>query len=269
MYSIYPDISERYDDSSWELNENSSLWKDCVLWCGGKGGGTQAIDSSGRGNHGALIGATWAHEFRRKVVACDINKYVALGDLRNCFGTEATLSLWVRMVSDPPNKDRSGGWDIQTSTSYTRYPYIDGTIYCGTFRVVRETVGDGLVSDMTQWHHVVITTRPGANGWRFFQNGQLAYSATGEATVSVKAASYVGYSRDYLSGAVADIGLWSRVLSDGEITMLGSRRPDLDGAIRSTSPLWVPSVSGGTPPSTYTPMSPFLGPLAGCLGGPI
>ncbi|GAG03444.1 unnamed protein product, partial [marine sediment metagenome] len=47
-------IESRYDDD-WELDSDSSLWRGCKLFLGGKGGGDLAVDSSLYGNHGTVL----------------------------------------------------------------------------------------------------------------------------------------------------------------------------------------------------------------------
>lgn len=190
----------------------------------GRGAGGTLFDIAGR-NHGTLTnGPTWgpgrpgAEEFGA-VILDGVNDYVTL-PLSGTF-TEATFAVALRrFVNTPPVSSETGWGVLNSADSDTHYPFTDGNIYDATLRFNRITVGAGLVTDRTKWHTVIVTTRPGAGGWVYYQNAQAVTSATGDASVTLLSTSTFGRSLPssvYIAAEVGEIRVWGRALSASEV----------------------------------------------------
>lgn len=133
---------------------------------------------------------------------------------------EATFAIWVKRFEDHPSVTR-GSWAFNNANASNHYPHPNGNIYDGTFKTGRETVGVGLVDDMTQWHQVVIRRRAGTDGWGFFQNGENYVNRSGQ-TWQMNATPYIGHSTSgyLLDASISDIRVYNRWLDDTEIRQL-------------------------------------------------
>lgn len=193
-------------------------------------GGARANDSTGKNNHGILTsfpvnswvgGPSGGSALRFDGAA----SYIPLPSMAARFTTEATVVLEVRLRLHTPVDDAKTGLISLGVGSLPRYPYVDGTIYCDYFSNIRKTVGVGLVTDRTQWHQVAVTSTPGANGWRFYQNGQLYYLDTGDSTISLAPVVEIGRhnnggSNYELDGDLNFVRLYNRSLSNLELLQL-------------------------------------------------
>lgn len=208
-------------------------------WPINEGGGIRVNDISGNGFNttgttsipawrGGALGTAMAFDYTLAV-------YLSFPDMRARLGTEGTFSVWVkRKVSPPPSGDE-GSWSFAGTGNNCHYPYIDGTIYLGTFATVRKTIGTSAV-DLTKWHLVTITSKPGTGGWVFYQNGQPVYSTTGDSTVTIPAAPTLGkaFGAFYLSGGFSHLRLYNRALGPQEVAQLYT--DPLAGALAPSNP---------------------------------
>jgi hypothetical protein len=154
---------------------------------------------------------------------------IDLGDLTTPFTTpftvEASLNVWVKLnVATPLNVLQTGFFRLQGDVNNTLYPFTDGIAYVSIFRAIRV---DGITLsgavDRTAWHMVTITTTPGTNGWKMYQNASLIHQVDGEAGVSTNripgliGSSHVSFPLD---GQMDEVGIWRRALTPAEITAL-------------------------------------------------
>jgi hypothetical protein len=180
-------------------------------WCPSLGAsGYTLADRSGYGRNGSLTTSTFEGLGSGNAVRfgypASNNTAGYAGNIFTATPTAAftkfaTLSLWVKKAVAVPTSGvtygANGGWfadGVYVSGGMTHYPYSDGICYVRSFRSARVTCGASLV-DMTQWHHVCITT-DGTN-WRIYQNGRVLASATAEASVAFTPSLFmVGKSQD-------------------------------------------------------------------------
>lgn len=145
---------------------------------------------------------------------------IEFGDLSSSFDTEASITAWVKKNEADPAGPLSGIWNLGSAAANSHYT-TGGEIYLGTFRSARVGgITPSTTVDRTTWHLLTITTKPGENGWKLYQNDELIYQTTGEATVSFAANSWIGYSNSdsfRYDGQFDDIRLYNYSLSEYEI----------------------------------------------------
>lgn len=136
-------------------------------------------------------------------------------------GTEASLTMWVKLDSDIPDSSTKQGL-IQLSghgsTNGSFYPYTTGFLYLDIFRITR--LGFSRSDLLSNWHFLSVTTQPGTNGWKVYLNGKIIYQSTGEATVSTNYANTTiglnSVSRRTL-GFIDEVRVYNRALSPAEV----------------------------------------------------
>ena len=193
-------------------------------WNFDEGSGTVVADSSVSGNNGTINGTTWTTgKVGSGALSFDgVNDFVLGPNISSLFtNQEATFSAWVKKTEHTGSvNSETGSWYFnEAEGNSSHYPYTDGTIYDGSFKTTRTTVGAGIITDRTQWHMVTITRKAGANGWNFYQNGQLVTSADG-GTWEMATNWAVGKSFNssvFFKGSIDDVRIYNRVLSASEI----------------------------------------------------
>lgn len=139
--------------------------------------------------------------------------------------TSGTFNLWVKLTQHQPTVQQNTGF-MQINSFGTNqnnhYPWIDGNIYLNIFTSTRKNVGNGIVSDRSQWHMVTITADSGSNVWKFYQNATLVTTST-VGTITILNPMYLGWSGSFftMNGALLDeISFHDRALSQAEIDIL-------------------------------------------------
>ncbi len=214
--AIRKQVSERGLVGYWRFDEGTS---------------TKAIDFSGNGNTGTLNSmanpSTPTSGWGIGKIGGGLNfdgsdDNVTFTNInRSSITTEASLVFWIKLTSHTPSQSAGFGWT--TSSSADHYPWAsDGGIYAGTFKATRVSVGAGIVTDRRRWHQVAFTTTPGAGGWKFYQNGTLVTTSTGDATVPIKTSPTLTVSSGSgtHSATIDNVRLYNRVLSAEEIRTL-------------------------------------------------
>ena len=218
----------------WSQPINNGLVAWWPMW---ENAGGKALDIAGKNNHGTLTnGPAWAGDGLKFDGADD---YLVLPDMSSSFSSQATLNMWVKLrVNVPAAAPQTGFVYLGTSDVASHYPWTDGSIYLGTFLAARQTLGD-IGIDRTVWHMVTITSAPGAGSWKFYQNGVLYYSGTGDASVNIGTLGWLGRSQTtdtsfYLDGKINNARLFNRALSAQEIQRL-YQSPNAG--------LWIPDIT--------------------------
>jgi hypothetical protein len=172
--------------------------------------------------------------------------------------------MWVKYPTTTPT--HSSHCTFQSYASDTVYPWdSDGLAYIATLRKNTRVNAITLSVPVDQWHLFTVTTTPGTNGWKFYQNDILVTQTTGDSDSIMSAASYVGYSvtTNYGCDAIlADVLVHNRVLSLAEIASLADpSNVMLDGLIQPLTPRIFPAatITGGT--TTTPPASTLFTPL--------
>jgi hypothetical protein len=207
---------------------------------------SNAIDASGNGNNGAINGATLttdrngnansAYNFNGTSSRIDVNDNAAL----RLSNTDFTISFWVKINSYNTNgatafiyKRAAGsqnGWGLYADMGYNNRlgfivsensdprAYLDSTLSINT------------------WHNVVITYTLSTQTARFYVGGVLLNITTGVdsnfnpvsalPSPSGTCNSIMRIGNDsknnsyFLNGALDDIGIWNRVLTQQELSAL-------------------------------------------------
>lgn len=101
-------------------------------------------------------------------------------DIRNLPITDkATFNAWVKLPTHTPSIENKTGFAYFNESDFSsHYPFTDGNIYLALFSSTRKTIGQGIVTDRTQWHMITVTANKITNEWKFYQNAQLVYTGT-------------------------------------------------------------------------------------------
>ncbi len=193
-------------------------------WVMNEGGGDKIFDLSGNGNIGTFNGTPdWVPKGVELVNGQ--TEYISLPDISGLFSTEATVNMFVKANSSSPAEDQTGIGNFGTHSNNSHYPYIDGSIYLGFLRDDRLTVGNVGV-DTSEWHLLTVTNKPGANGWKFYQNATEYYSATGENTIFMPTIPIIGRGISttingyYFDGKIGWVSLYNQALTPAQIQFL-------------------------------------------------
>lgn len=190
-------------------------------WHFDEGTGTLAYDASGRGNTGTLTnGPTWQSGSSCKAGSClsfdGVNDYVDLSSLPSqSFTTDASIIMWLKATTNDDWK-RSPIY----FGSYDDW-YGSISVYLSVFRVGRINFTNGEVVKNV-WHQLAITTTPGTNGYKIYQNGVLKYTTDGENNVNLTYKTLGGGVLGYWSGSIDEVRVYNRALSASEIATLYS-----------------------------------------------
>jgi hypothetical protein len=180
----------------------------------GRHTGTFGTDGSNFPAWGATNRLGGTHDLR-----FDGLNYATPADLSGRFGGPgATLACWIKCdLATPVDENKTGLWDLDSGSGIqnTHYPWTDGTVYIGTFRTSRVSFANSSF-DKSRWHHLAVTTKPGTDGYIVYQNGEVAYSTTGQATAVINAAARIGFSTVGtgfgFSGRMDGLALWDYAL---------------------------------------------------------
>lgn len=137
---------------------------------------------------------------------------------------QASVVIWLKLdVATPAAGDQTGIFNLSSDTGNSHYVWTDSKAYLYGFRSVRvESITVSSSVTRTDWHMIAVTTTPGTNGWKFYQNTELVKQTTGESSIDVGTTSYIGKSTGerYLDGYLASTLIYNRALSSAEITQI-------------------------------------------------
>ncbi len=162
--------------------------------------------------------------------------YIEITGAGDLLKERASLTFWVKLNRATPEvAERSGIHHISTHGGISHYPWTDGLAYFNTFRDSRvngiELAGD---IDREQWHLVTITSEPGENGWKLYQNTELVHQAPGTARIHTGTRFVLAASERadrLLDGYLHDVRLYDRVLTPAEIADLLQGTHVVDGLV--------------------------------------
>lgn len=183
-----------------------------------------AKDYSGNGNHGTVYGATPINGVFGQAYAFNgMGDYISFpASVNNALQgkTEATIEFWCKKNAVQYGFMQLSGF---VSANGNLYPYDTTTkVYLDTFKTSRWGPITMPISTL-ELHHFAVTTTPGVNGWKLYQNGVLVYQATGENTVSVNYLDFeIGKNSSgrYADGMFDEVRVYNRALSAAEITAI-------------------------------------------------
>ena len=191
-----------------------------------EGSGTIAHDTSGNGNDGTILNATWATAGRygKAVVFNGTNAWITVADAGSLdLTTGMTLEAWVRPTTTMGTswraiilKERSGGlcYSLYGNTS-ARYP---GT-YINTGGNDLNVQGSATIP-RNSWTHLAATYD--GTTLRLYVNAALVRSATvGGALVTSSGVLRIGGNSvwgEWFNGYIDEVRIYNRALSASEIT---------------------------------------------------
>jgi len=153
-------------------------------------------------------------------------QYLQLPDTSSDFTNAATLSVWLKLANHTPTSSaRSGleGLGTGNTSQSSHYPYTNGLAYFNTFRNTSrvDVVELPEVADRTQWHHLAITTEPGADGYKIYQAGKLIHQ-TGPGAFYVSPTATLGKSinNHWFDGYMDDATIFNEALFENQIMHL-------------------------------------------------
>ena len=196
------------------------------------GGATTAVDSSGNGITGTLVGATWttAGKNGNALSFNGTSAYVDLGNPAALQGTGTTTwAAWVFASGAPADdgqiiakSDSSSGWQLKTSPDTG--PHTFGVAVTGTSgRVQRYS---RTVRALNTWYHVAGVYNATARTLDIYVNGVLDNGVLGGTVPAAQVASNVNVNIGrrsggfYFRGVIDDVRIYNRALTPAEIGTL-------------------------------------------------
>lgn len=250
-------VYNRYVDGLWEINPYSWLWSPKTkLFLGGNGFGTDtAIDSGPCSRPMAMHGSvSW-----EQGAGCnywhfpDDTDGTYLGPTPVTYdNSDFSVAFWYRSTAGDSCVISMGN-----PGSYKKMVFVLAS-ETYTYRS-QMAMGNSSNYEMHQYHSQYLLgnvwrhfayTRNGAVG-KFYVNGVLR-STKSNWTLSGSYVMTVGDTNNYrrINGDIRDVVVGTGdFLTESRIRQLASRRPDLNGAIRSTIPQRLPATTGA-PPAT-------------------
>lgn len=148
-------------------------------------------------------------------------------------GNEGTIAIRVKLDAGVT----SGGLLRATeATKVFYYPYNTSLIYCPVMRIARvDGIAISSTVDMQDWHWVIITTKPGADGWKLYQDNDNIATTDGEAGISMNY-FVVGNSISsvFLNGSISDVMVLDYYADAAEVAnIVGGGNPSGNILMRS------------------------------------
>lgn len=204
--------------------------------------GPNAVDSSGKGNNGTLVGSPqWVAGHIDGALRFDGNEFVKLpiGSVINSLD-EATFAIWVNWSGRPdPN---AGGWqrifDFGTNTG--NYIYLCPSTGEANAAMRVAIVADNNIWDEfdarvdgnsialpTGWHHIAVTVSKSSQTMIMYLDGKIVgsktYCTNAVSDLGVTTNNWLGksqYNDPNFKGSLDDFRIYNRVLSKNEIKAL-------------------------------------------------
>ncbi|MGD0091616.1 MAG: LamG domain-containing protein [Planctomycetota bacterium] len=225
-------IQKRLPDALRAYAQNEGLlgW-----WRFDEGQGTRALDSSGKGNHGTIAGATWTEGHTGTALQFAGNGFVEITGLQALAKTtpKGTVALWVCV-----DAAEDGGMLFMHVANWCTYIYFD-LDHCHLGLCVRKTAsysaqncgGSAATIQPQKWNHVALAS----DGARYliYVNGQRddkctqpaqeagswfgAFPPDGCKTLIGKSGREINGSFHFLKGKVDDVRVYDRALTEAEI----------------------------------------------------
>lgn len=202
------------------------------------GSGTTWSDLTANSNNGTLTnGPTFSSANLGSFVFDGADDYVQQSLNTASFSTEASFFIFLKLDLNIPILASNTGLATLGNVSSlaengfpaTHYPWVDGNGYFSIFRQNRvNAITLSPTVNKSIPHMLTITTNPGTNGWKLYQNGTFVYQTTGENTINLssykvaRSENRIGTgggvdANYYLKGQIYNFSLYNRALSPQEI----------------------------------------------------
>lgn len=226
--------------------------------------GTRAF-SLGRPNYGTLVNAparAWVRRLGRYAIGFgQTNDYVEVQDSDNIDASfPSTIAFWVFVNQYGATVDGTILAKFSNGASSTGAQLRGIRIDDGNFQVTEESTNRLSLSTWVtagSWHQVAITLTS-AKAAIAYVNGISRATATFTGTwfntnhplrIGAPQAAFFNSGTTSFDGSIADLGIWSRVLTPTEIRWLADRRNRLYGPPQLSRP-WATDLGGGGPITT-------------------
>ena len=205
---------ENVEQNSSITNSGLVFYLDAANSLSYPGTGTTWYDLSGRGNHATLVnGASWVSAGVKSYMSFDgIDDFLSFVYDNSLFTNEATVIGWMQ-VATPQGGD--GFFDIGREDNY--YPWYDGRLYFGIFTNGRVFNGEFNSFNKFENHMVAVTTKPGTNNYKLYQNAVLTHYNTNINGFTVSNFKGLSLGRKF-KGKLFHVLLYNRALTEAEIT---------------------------------------------------
>ncbi|UCE49318.1 MAG: LamG domain-containing protein [Phycisphaerales bacterium] len=226
-------------------------------WQLDEGVGTTAVDSSGRGNHGTVLGgARWAGGYHGGALDFDgVDDFVDMGNPPGLPSGAAPRSVCAWATTD----NLAGGWKVIVGYGSPAGSQSNGFARNGTRLSGFGYGNDLLVYDFWQtelWYHLCLTY-DGTTAI-LYVNGEQVLSEAKEWNLNLSRARIgrqVNDAAEFWDGLIDDVRIYNKVLTPEEITLVMRGDPLL---------AWSPSPADGSTPDVDTalPLSWLPGDIA-------
>ena len=187
------------------------------------GSGTTWTDLSGNGNNGTLTnGPTYSSANMGSIVFDGSDDYVNIANASNLNVSSQTISIWFLYTSIPGNGVSVLGKhdSVGSYSGYNMYLYA-GSVGCQFKNASNTDVGSfGTVMSANTWSNITFKFTIGGTMTLYKNENKISTTSLGSLTISSQPLR-IGRSVDTywsaLPGRVANVQIYNRELSDGEV----------------------------------------------------
>jgi hypothetical protein len=220
---------------SWSFTTSDGLTQQAI-YAFDEGSGETATDSSGNGNDGTIIGATWTTGKNGGALSFNgINNYVSIPRLNN---EEFSISAWFyKNINDTAaidgilggyrwnsNIQLREGFDIRFNQGAPDTLKFILVTQDGSGNRTERTATRNLINSISSWYHVAGTYNKTTGEQKLYVNGQLVNTRTHPLGNTIVPLTFypdmrIGFSRSngYFNGIIDDVRIYNRALSNKEV----------------------------------------------------
>jgi len=200
-----------------------------AYWSLDDGTGSVAVDNSGKGNDGTLLGdPQWVSGISGKCIDFDQNDYIDCGtdaSLQQLTG-DRTLTAWVYIeYSGWPPGPGVTNLTICTNESFQNYGFtwrLDGTTGKQYFRCSQSGSNSAAYSDTLvtsgEWHHLAVVYD--SSTVTFYLDGISDGSTSVTTNITSSASFAIGYSSQGFDGLIDEVRIYNATLTANEVKAL-------------------------------------------------
>jgi len=194
--------------------------------------GTTAVDWSGHGGHGSLLGGLgWADGLYGGALSFTgaSGQYVNCGTAADITG-DFTLAAWVKMAPNNADKYMGIGGRLMTATNYWGFGLVRHSsnflrlwVGDGSTDLAKSAVNSDVINTDSEWHHVAGTHEGQAN--RLFVDGKKQGGTTSITLAPSSEFFYIGrqYSNQdyrYWEGLIDDVRIYNKAMTEEQINQV-------------------------------------------------
>ncbi|MEV7236286.1 LamG domain-containing protein [Streptomyces sp. NPDC051020] len=201
------------------------------VWPLDGGEGAAVKDSAGKYDAKLLGGATWGKGEGGGVLELDGHRgFVDVGTRVLDVSKDYTVAAWVRM--DAPGFRTAVSLDGPDASVFFLQYVADDKRFSFSFinaRALAQTVGE---PELGRWYHLAGSYDQAAGTLRVYVDGKLAGMSQARNVTPPAENLVIGRGRssgrqaDFWDGGLADVRVFNRLLTDGEVASLAAERPN-------------------------------------------